>query len=347
MTAPIGRTITAQYADPLDLVWIRAAERLGMHVERSPSVYASWDGCSRLTLASCDLDPDDSLAQLIFHEICHYLVAEPEKRRLPDYGLDNTSDRDLVYEHACHRLQAALAGAYGLRDFFAVTTQWRPYWDALPRDPLADDGDPAVPIARRARAEADRPPFAEVLSDALARTAAIADVVRPIAPADSLFARTRARHPSGFLMHDDPERSCDACAWSFAQGASGLGCRQAERSGRRGVRLARGTRACDRFETRLTAESCAVCGACCREGFDRVEVRPRDLVRRRHPELVAEDSWGVFIPRPAGRCAALTGDGSRAPYRCSIYAERPAACREFAIGGAACLEARRRTGLSP
>lgn len=346
MTAPPSRRISARYADPLDLVWLRAAEQLGMHVERSPSVYASWDGHSRLTLASCDLDPDDSLAQLIFHEICHSLVAGPEKRRLPDYGLDNTSDRDLVFEHACHRLQAALADAYGLRAFFAVTTEWRPYWDALPRDPLADDGDPAVVIARRARTEAERPPFADVLRDALARTAAIADLVRPIAPSDSLFALTRARHPSGFLMHDVPGASCGDCAWSFQRGASGLGCRQADRAGRREVRVARGTAACDRFEARLTAESCAVCGACCREGFDRVEVRPRDLVRRRHAALVADDSWGTFIPRPGGRCAALTGDGSTAAYRCSIYEDRPAACREFALGGSACLEARRRVGLS-
>ena len=121
------RSITHQYQDPLDLVWLKAAAELGMSVRRSGEVYASWDGERVLTLASnADFDADDSLAQLIFHEICHALVAGPSERQRPDWGLDNTSERDLVYEHACHRLQATLAGRYGLRDFFAVTTEWRP-----------------------------------------------------------------------------------------------------------------------------------------------------------------------------------------------------------------------------
>src|SRR5690606_12500853 len=112
-------------------------------------VYAAWDGASVLTLSTPDdFDPDDSLAQLIYHEICHSLIAGPRGRTLPDWGLSNTDDADLVYEHACHRLQAALAMPYGLRDFFAVTTDWRPYWDALPRDTLADGEDPAIPLAR-------------------------------------------------------------------------------------------------------------------------------------------------------------------------------------------------------
>src|SRR5688500_3258669 len=191
------RPITQRYSDPLDLVWLSAAERLEMQVERSPGVYASWDGKSKLALATPEtLDADDSLAQLIFHEICHALVAGEEGRARPDWGLDNTSERDLVFEHACHRLQASLAQRFGLRHFFAVTTEWRPYWDALPEDPLAHSDDPALPIARRALARAGQPPFAAVLDDALQRTAEIADLVRGLSPADSLFRLTRARHPS-------------------------------------------------------------------------------------------------------------------------------------------------------
>src|SRR5690606_17075777 len=113
-------------------------------VERADDVYASWDGVDTLTLAKPEhFDADDSLGQMIFHEICHALVAG-ERRSQVDWGLDNDDEGDLVFEHATHRLQAALSTPHGLREFMAVTTNWRPYWDALPRDPLANGDDPAI-----------------------------------------------------------------------------------------------------------------------------------------------------------------------------------------------------------
>jgi hypothetical protein len=338
------RVSTHAYDDPLDLIWRRAAERLGMRVERSDAVYASWDGARTLSLSNPGgLDDDDSLAQLIFHEICHALVAGPEGRRRPDWGLDNTSERDLVFEHACHRVQAALAQPYGLRHFFAVTTEWRPYWDALPEDPLAPSDDPALPIARRALLASEQPPFAEALRDALSATAALADVVRPDAPEGSLWRLTRARHASGFLQHEDPSLRCGACAW-FHRGSRGPSCRQAAQKGRDRAGVHRELAACDRWEPRLTAESCETCGACCREGFDRVELRRGDTLQKTRPELVHNDRFGPFLPRPDGRCVALQGDGRAAAYRCTVYAARPRACAEFEVGGAACLVARRRVG---
>lgn len=339
------RAITHRYDDPLDLIWLAAAARLGMRVTRDAGAYASWDGNSTLTLARREeLDADDSLAQLVFHEICHALVAGPAGRSQLDWGLDNTSDRDLVFEHACHRVQATLAGRFGLRDFFAVTTEWRPYWDALPYDALSPASDPAVPLARRALARADAPPYAEALTEALSRTAALADVVRELAPEDSLFRTTRPLHASGFLVRAAGGASCGDCAWSYGAGAS-LRCRQANRAGRAEVRVRRELAACDRYEPRLTASDCAPCGACCREGFDRVDVRARDAIRKRHPNLVHEDGWGLHLPRPDGRCVALEV-GAEHGHRCRVYADRPSACREFAVGGDACLEARRRVGLS-
>jgi hypothetical protein len=340
------RSITHSYQDPLDLVWLKAATDLGIEVRRSPDVYASWDGERVLTLArSADFDADDSLAQLIFHEICHALVAGPLQRKNPDWGLDSASERDLVFEHACHRLQAALAGRYGLRDFFAVTTEWRPYWDALPPDPMAQCEDPALPIARRGLSEAERPPFSEVITRALEDTALLASIARRNAPEDSLWARTRARHASGFLAHENESLRCGNCAWSHGRGKS-LGCRQANRAGRSKVRVSAEMSACEHWEARLAPDSCKACGACCREGFDRVELRPSDSLKRVHPELVRQDSWGVFIPRPDGRCLALSGDGETAAFRCNVYAERPHSCQKFEIGGSACLVARRRVGLS-
>jgi len=281
----------------------------------------------------------------LFHEICHALVAGPGQRSQPDWGLDNTSSADLVYEHACHRLQATLAGRYGLRSFFAVTTEWRDYWNALPADPLAACDDPALPLARRALGEADRAPWSEVLARALEDTAALASIARRSAPDTSLWKLTRARHESGFLRHEDASLRCESCAWSHGRGKH-LACRQASRAGRPKLRLARTTAACEHWEPRLEPDSCKTCGACCREGFDRVELRPSDSLKKVHPEMVREDSWGVFIPRPDGRCLGLTGDGKATAFRCVVYTERPHSCQKFEIGGAACLVARRRVGLS-
>jgi hypothetical protein len=341
-----SRPINHRYQDPLELVWLHAAERLGMQIERSASVYAAWDGKRTLTLADArDFDADDSLAQLIFHEICHALVAGPKRRAEPDWGLANTSDQDLVFEHACHRVQAALARPYGLRAFFAVTTEWRDYWDALPEDPLADCDDPALPSARRAFAQAQAEPWAEVLAEALESTARLSEIARGVAPNDSLWRQTRARHISGFLAHERKELRCGDCAWSRVHGKK-LRCRQSERVGRATLRVESSTPACEYWEPRLSEASCKSCGACCREGFDRVELRRSDTLRKKHPELVREDQWGVFVPRPDGRCLALVGDGEQAAFRCSVYADRPRSCGEFEIGGSACLVARRRVGLS-
>ncbi|MGD8861515.1 MAG: hypothetical protein PVI30_16015 [Myxococcales bacterium] len=184
------RYIDHRYRDPLDEVWLHAAQELGLRIERSDSVYASYDGRGTLTLSTvAHFDPDDSLAQLIFHELCHALVAGPHAMRKPDWGLSNTDDRDLTLEHACHRLQAALADQHGLRRLLAVTTDHRPYWDALPEDPLADGDDRAIALARGAFTRARQPPFGPVLQRALQRTARVAEVVAEVAADDSAFHR--------------------------------------------------------------------------------------------------------------------------------------------------------------
>jgi hypothetical protein len=341
-----GRRIDSEYRDPVDLIWIRAAERLGIGIQRSREVFASWDGQSTLSIAEqADFDPDDCLAQMIFHELCHSLVAGDRRHHL-DWGLTNTDREDLVYEHATHRLQAALAGPYGLREFMAVTTEWRAYWDALPENPLADDGDPAVPIAQQAHHRSELPPYHDVLHGALRATAAIADVARQWAPDDSLWARTRARHVTGLLLNPASELQCGDCAWSHSSHGA-LRCRQSKTPAGIGKKVVAEERACVRWETKLAAEDCAVCGACCREGFDLVQVRPKESFAHKHPQLVEKTSLGLVVPRPKGQCVALQGDGGKqTPYRCQHYSDRPRACAEFPIAGDACLLARRRVGLS-
>ncbi len=349
------REIVHRYDDPIDLIWLRAAEDLGLKVVRSADVFASYDGKGTLTIAeSAYFDSDDSLAQMIFHEICHWLVAGVRGNQLTDWGLSNIDDSDLNDEYACHRLQAALTARYGLREFMAVTTDWRPYWNALPEDPLRDGDDPAIAVARDAFDLARRPPFDEVLKRSLSATAAIADVVREFVQPDSLWSVTRARHRLGSLVAESKELTCGSCGWAFSgtAGDSGeskkprLRCRQHKEPGKPAPSVRADEPACERWEEKFAVEDCGACGACCREGFDVLTVSPRDPFRKLHPELVQLHEGEHRVPRPDGSCVALDGDGASTPYRCRHYDTRPKNCADFEVAGDACLLARRRVGLS-
>lgn len=337
----MSRTIHQTYDDPLDLIWLECARTLDFSIVRSDGVYASFDGDQTLTLSTrAHFDADDSLAQLIFHELCHALVAGRRMRR-PDWGMENVDERDLLQEHACHRLQAALADRYGLRGLLAVTTDHRTYWDALPLDPLGPGDDEAIPLARDAFERASEGAWADALALALQRTADLAATMRSLAlPADSLWRATRPLHASGFPAASGSAHTCGACAWSHGA-TNRTRCRQAPRA-----RIGSALAACVRFEPKLDPDACGACGACCREGFDRVELSARDLVKKRYPELVTVDGFGPHLARPDGRCVALEPAAEGAPYRCRVYAERPRACADFPIGSDACLTARRRVGLS-
>ncbi len=352
------RNITAGYQDPADVIWLHAAASLGITVARSADVYASWDGKGTLTLASAQfLDPDDCLAQMIFHEVCHLLVSGEGARQLADWGVDNTSPKDLVYEYAVNRLQAALSHAYGLRSFMAVTTMWRAYYDALPRDPLATGEDAAIPLARAGLQRARVMPYREVLHEALSATASLADTLRPFAPDDSLWHFTHGQHPAGFRLHPAIALRCKDCAWAVVRRDATLECRQTrpgsmtvnhslgERDNcHQAVRFASTQQACEHFETQLTQADCFRCGACCHRGFDVVEVTANERFTRRHPDLIEVRSTDRrVVPRPDGRCVALIGTGiPDDPFLCRHYDDRPRSCRNFELGGDACLVARQR-----
>jgi hypothetical protein len=335
----VDRTTLGTYDDPLDLIWREAVARLGMQIVRSGEVYASWDGRSTLTLCQpADYDADDSTAQLLLHELCHALVQGPGRRRQVDWGLDNTDDdASAVQEHACHRLQAALLDRYGLRALLGVTTDWRPYWDALPADPLADGDDPAIPLARAAWPEAVRGPWSGPVDAALRATAALAGLVRPFAPPGSLWSLTRPLHPLGEAL-GPTDTTCAGCAWAHVADGQHL-CQHHEAA------IDPTWPGCLRHEQILDAADCARCGACCREGYHVVEVAPDEPLCSAHPELLAELHSTLVVPRPGGRCCALRS-ASGPPWTCAVYALRPEACREFELNSHNCLEARRRVGLS-
>lgn len=186
------RNIEKTYDDPLSLVWINAAARMGMRVERSAEVNASWDGDGVLTIGTSEtLDPDDCLAQMVLHETCHALCEGPDSLLKLDWGLDNFDPTKKVHEHACLRLQAALADQHGMRSFFAATTMFRSYYDRLPAEPLAasDDAMDALAItqAKAGWERAQNGPWANALQEALRRTAQIASVLHGLTTDDSLW----------------------------------------------------------------------------------------------------------------------------------------------------------------
>lgn len=340
------RVPSHRYRDPLDRIWLTAAARIGLRVERTEDAYASTPGDGVLLLSTDEhLDPDDCIAQLVFHELCHSLVQGEESFGKRDWGLDNESERDVVREEACLRTQAVLSARYGLRRVLAPTTDFRAFYDALPGDPLSQRLLPSVSLAVTAVRRAEMPPWAPHLGEALTATRAIAGSVAGFTPrgSDELWAVVDAPpepHPTGLpsavALRD---RTCGTCAWRTTRGR----CRQSE------ARVAADLRACERFEPAL---DCQECGACCRAAYDLVQVSPRDPVRKKHPSLVVVKGPFLEVRREGDRCAALSGgtveaeSGALVPHSCDIYDDRPRSCREFERGGAHCLVARRRVGLS-
>lgn len=178
------RPIGARYRDPLDIVWIATARRLGMTVRRSPHVYATHDGQGTLTLSTPDgFDPDDTVAQMVLHEVCHWIVNGRETFALPDWGFPLDWEEDWR-ELSCQRLQAALADRYGLRRVLASTGSYREYYDRLGADPFepldaSEEEAQICAAAREAWARSGEEPWASVLDAALRATADLASVVRP------------------------------------------------------------------------------------------------------------------------------------------------------------------------
>lgn len=145
-----------------------------------------------------------------------------------------------------------------------------------------------------------------------------------------------ALHPLGKGTGPQAE-SCGTCAWNL-RGS----CLQTRASTIRAE-----WPACARWETALSGGSCASCGACCRQGYSFAPVERGEAMLLAHPEWIEGSGKGARLPRPDGLCVALDGNGSHdRPWRCRDYGARPRACGDLEPGTAACLQARRRCGLS-
>lgn len=103
--------------------------------------------------------------------------------RLPDFGLDNESVRDVVREHACLRLQAWLNDKHGLRGALAPTTDFRSYYDELPEDPFAGE-DPAIELAKAGAARSEEAPWAPHLQEGLEATTRVMKVAQTLGATD-------------------------------------------------------------------------------------------------------------------------------------------------------------------
>jgi len=347
----VAREVTHRYVDPLAQVWLTAARRIGLRIVRTPDAYAATDGTGTLAIGTDGtLDPDDSLAQMIFHELCHSLVEGEQAFARPDWGMDNTGPDHDWREHACLRLQWVLAGRHGLGAVFAPTTEFRAFWDRLSGDVLAERSDPSVQAAIAGLRRVAQPPWAPALEQALAATAQIAQAAAPFAetthhdgprPLWLGVVAPPPPHPTGLPARaantaNTGAATCGTCAWRH-----NTRCRQAN------ARVDPAWPACERFEALL---DCQTCGACCRAAYHSVEVSRRDPVVKAHPALIVDRGSYLEILRAGDRCAALEGGmvehGTTTRYHCSIYDDRPRTCRDFTLGSAHCLTARRRVGLS-
>jgi hypothetical protein len=341
----MAREVTHRYVDPLAQVWLGAARRIGLRIVRTADAYAATDGRGTLAIGTdATLDADDSLAQMIFHELCHSLVeGEPAFAR-PDWGMDNTGPDHDWREHACLRVQWVLAGRHGLRAVFAPTTEFRAFWDGLAGDVLAQRSDPSVPAAIAGLSRAAHPPWGPALGEALAATAQIAQLAARFAQGEPTGDHRSPwldavppppPHPTG-LPAGAADATCGVCVWR-----SNGRCRHA------GARVDPAWPACERFEAAL---DCQACGACCRAAYHSVEVSRRDPVVKAQPAMIVDRGEYLELRRCGDRCAALEGGaidhGAITRYHCTIYDDRPRTCRDFTLGSSHCLTARRRVGLS-
>jgi len=344
----------------IDEIWRRAAARVGFALTRTADAYATSDGRGGIAIGAREtLDADDALAQLVFHELCHAITEGDASMGQPDWGLDNVPEH-AGREHACLRLQAALADRFGLRAPMAPTTPYRTYYAALPDDPLRADGAPqdveAAAAAAAACARFAGSAWRAPIEEALAATALAIDggtlegshtprvglaQAQPALPHAN--ARAGGVHPLGFPLGPAAE-SCGTCAWAYegGRGPAVTRCRQSAPANGDGARTARSHPACAYWEPVV---DCQRCGACCREAYHSVTVSMRDPVVWQEPQLIVRHGARFEIRREGARCAALS-IAPESRYACTIYEHRPRPCREFAAGGRHCLDARRRVGLS-
>jgi hypothetical protein len=178
------RPIESRYVDPCELLWLSTAQRLGLHIRRSPLVFSATDGSGRLQLSTRDdLDPDDSLAQMLLHEICHWCTNGLETMNDRDWGFDLDGPTD-PREHAALRLQAWLADQVELRAMFGPTGIYRQYYNQIPSDPTQpiDESEWETTVCTYAKSAIERiqhDPWHPHVLEAMHTTARLRTIIGP------------------------------------------------------------------------------------------------------------------------------------------------------------------------
>ena len=185
MNPDYQRSVGCRYLDPLDLIWLATAKRLGLTVRRSPLIFAATDGTGLMKLGDRDtLDEDDCTAQMIFHEICHWITNGRETFHQRDWGFPLV-ELDDWRELSGLRVQAWLGHRFDIPHVMASTAGFfRQYYDLIepaPLEPL-DDSDietKVITLTREAVERAQTAPWQPHLDQALAATRLIKTAVEP------------------------------------------------------------------------------------------------------------------------------------------------------------------------
>lgn len=129
----------------LERQWCEEFASFGMRCSFDNDCFVAWDGAGSVLLAAREeYDADDTVAQLIFHEFCHWLVEGRSAYGRFDWGLSNEDDRHLANEHAALRLQAFFNDRFGLREWLYPTTVHLEAYRRLGAKPLTDPMEPAL-----------------------------------------------------------------------------------------------------------------------------------------------------------------------------------------------------------
>lgn len=120
---------TVKVVRGLDEVWAGLLRAADFSLVRRSTSYVWYDGAGEIAIAPDEeLDADDTLAQIILHELVHFLVQGEGSRHAPDWGLDNLSDRDAYLEEAALVMQLRLLTAWQLEQVLVPTTDFRSYY---------------------------------------------------------------------------------------------------------------------------------------------------------------------------------------------------------------------------
>ena len=112
-----------------DPLWVELLAAVGFRLARRSTSYVWYDGAGEVAVAPDDeLDVDDTLAQILLHELVHFLVQGESSRAEADWGLDNLTDRDAYLEEAALVLQLRILREAGLERVLVPTTDFRGYY---------------------------------------------------------------------------------------------------------------------------------------------------------------------------------------------------------------------------